>query len=155
MRSTPTSYAAKRGRGEAPAATGDPSSSDDDATEPLRGAAGGIHLGHVGSAPAWARRRRGGGGGGGAGSPPPRPSPANAELSAAKSALVSSDNLVEYLERQLSEARGAAAQNAQRVREAERWVAIEAERAHNARQPFVLLPDVLQKKIINLLPSGR
>ena len=47
------------------------------------------------------------------------------------------------------------ARDAERLKEAERWVATEAERAHNAGQPIVLLPDVLQRKIIDLLPSGR
>ena len=34
------------------------------------------------------------------------------------------------------------------------WVAAEASE-HNAEQPIVLLPDVLQKKIIDLLPAER
>ena len=42
-------------------------------------------------------------------------------------------------------------------RDAKRVVKAEAgvSSAHNAEQPIVLLPDVLQKKIIDLLPSGR
>ena len=68
-------------------------------------------------------------------------SPAMAELSAAKAILA------------LSEA--ARARDATRAKEAERWVAKEADRAHNAEQPIMLLPDALLKNIIDVLPSGR
>ena len=54
----------------------------------------------------------------------------------------------------LKEAEAVLARDAERVREAEAGVVAEASE-HNAEQPIVLLPDVLQKKIIDLLPIGR
>ena len=54
----------------------------------------------------------------------------------------------------LNYAESAASRDAERVAEAEAGVAAEASE-HNAGQPIVLLPDVLQKKIIDLLPIGR
>ena len=101
---------------------------------------------------------------------PDLPSPAAAELAAAKAAAVASfaatelirasiESLVSRLEAErarLSTAKVVSARDAKRVKEAERWVVTEAERAHSAEQPIVLqLPDVLQKKIIDLLPTGR
>ena len=54
----------------------------------------------------------------------------------------------------LKDAESAASRDAERVREAVTVVAAEVSE-HNAGQPIVLLPDVLQKKIIDLLPIGR
>ena len=54
----------------------------------------------------------------------------------------------------LREAEADVARDAERVEEAEAGVVAEASE-HNAEQPFVLLPDVLQKMIIDLLPVGR
>ena len=54
----------------------------------------------------------------------------------------------------LEEAEADVVRDAERVEEAEAGVAAEASE-HNAGQPIVLLPDVLQKKIIDLLPTGR
>ena len=63
--------------------------------------------------------------------------------------------VVAALQIRLEEAEAAFERDAERVKEAERWVATVAERAHNAEQPFVLLPDALQRQIIDLLPIGR
>ena len=54
----------------------------------------------------------------------------------------------------LNESEAAASRDAKRVKMAEAGVAAEASE-HNAGQPIVLLPDVLQRKIIDLLPVGR
>ena len=59
------------------------------------------------------------------------------------------------LQIRLGEAEAVVGRDAERLKVAERWVVTEAERAHNAEQPLVLLPDVLQGKIIDFLPSGR
>ena len=58
-------------------------------------------------------------------------------------------------EAELREGEAALRAASERVVEARRRFATEAERAHNAEQPIVTLPDVLQKKIIDLLPAGR
>ena len=55
-----------------------------------------------------------------------------------------SEAMVADLRLRLKEAEAALARNAGKVKEAERWVATEAERAHNAEQPIVLLPDALR-----------
>ena len=92
-------------------------------------------------------------------------SPACAELAATKAALGESLAAVDLFrvsvetleggltdERaRLREAEAAAAGLAARVVEAEAGVASE----HNAEQSIVLLPDVLQQRIVDLLPSGR
>ena len=87
--------------------------------------------------------------------PLPEPTPAASELAAAKAALASLEAAAADLHRRIEEADAAVARGARRVVEAERWVATEVERAHNEVQPFVLLPNVLQRKIIDLLPCGR
>ena len=66
-----------------------------------------------------------------------------------------SEPLAADLRFRLLAAESVVARDARRVKEAEWWIATEAERAHNAEQPIVTLPDALQKKIIDLLPAGR
>ena len=73
---------------------------------------------------------------------------------ASASALAALEVRVAQLSSELVEAEAVVARDAERVREAEVWVAAEASE-HNAEQPIVLLPDVLQRRIIDLLPIGR
>ena len=152
------------GRGRNGAAT-----ANVDTAAGVRGVAGsplglfGAGAGTAATPSARARRRQGGGQSSSTAAPAPAGSegllaalsPAAAELAAAQAALASTETLVADLRLRLSEAKVALSKGAKRVKEAERWAATEAERAHNAEQPFVLLPDVLQKKIIDLLPIGR
>ena len=81
---------------------------------------------------------------------PPRAS----GLETARAAVAASRASLAGIVARLEEAGIAFAKASERVRKAEVAVASEASE-HNARQPFVLLPDVLQKQIIDLLPIGR
>ena len=80
--------------------------------------------------------------------------PQASELESARAAVAaSSASLVEIVAR-LKEAGIPLAKASERMRKAGVVVAAEASE-HNARQAFVLLPDALQQKIIDLLPIGR
>ena len=68
--------------------------------------------------------------------------------------MAAGEALIACLVAELSEAEAAAAADAERVKEAEAKVTATAF-AHNWEQPIVLLPDALQRKIIDLFPIGR
>ena len=94
-----------------------------------------------------------GGGESGGGSAPAAPLLEQPAASASTSTSATLEARIAQLTSELVEAEAVVSRDAKRVREAEIGVAAEASE-HNAEQPIVLLPGVLQRKIIDLLPIG-
>ena len=89
------------------------------------------------------------------GMPFPPPSPAAAELAAAKAALAVSETLVADLRLRLCEAEAALSRDDKRVKEAERWAATEgAERVRNAERHSAHPPPNADSMLAAAFSSG-